>query len=280
MRPTSRIRLPLAVLGLACAGLTSACGPSELERSYHAYVDEVEPLLEEEGKSWDRIVALIKKRAEDAAMPRYYKYVRETALPYYTEFHAVVTALEPGGERIGKAHESLLQFADARLEFLHLEDRGHDVYTRATADGGLLKIQSQVQEAEALRIAYLRAVGDGAPDAKFGELYQIIDPFTQRYFQPMQQQLKDPAEVQVRLRSHVVPALEILYKRKYHDDAPGRLLKECVRSWLDWHKLLEAKCPLLQDVMQAKQKSEAAAQAAEEALTKFREELSRIRLEL
>ncbi len=272
--------LALAALsGTLLAVGTTGCGPSELRRQYDAYVDQVEPLLQQEGERWDRIVNLIKKRQTDAAMPRYYKYVHDTALPYYTEFAAAVNALQPDGAQMEKAHTHLVRFATARLEFLHLEERGYDVYKRATQDGGLIEIQSGVEEAEALRLAYLTAIGTGTPDAKFGELYQIIDPFTERYFKPMQQQLVDPADVQVRLRSHVIPALRKLQRRKYGDDPANRLLKQCVTAWAAWHELLETRCPLLQEVMQAKANSEMAAKEAEDAFTAFREALKAIRLE-
>jgi hypothetical protein len=268
-----------ALVGLVLAVGVSGCGPSELALQYKSYVDTVDPLLEQENERWDRIVIMIKKRQNDAAMPRYYKYVREEAIPYYTDFRDAVIVLDPQGAQLGDAQANLVLFANARLEFLHLEYNGYDVYTRATQDGGLLEVQSQVQEAEMRRIAYLKAVGADVPDAKFGELHQIIDPFTTRYFQPMQQQMMDPGEVQVRLRSHVIPKLRDLHQRKFKDTDQDRMLRECIGSWLHWHELLEAKCPLLQEVMQAKKKSEEAAKAAEEALTAFRKDLEKVRLQ-
>jgi len=271
--------VPVLLAGVAAVVGSTCCGPSDLERQYGAYVSVADPLLEQESERWDRIVNLIKKRQGDAAMPRYYAYLRETALPYYTEFRDAVLTIDPEGARLTEAHVELVRFAEARLEFLHLESNGEAVYRRASEDGSLIAIQTLVQEGEMLRIAYLKSVGDDVPDAKFGEMFQIIDPFTSRYFQPMQQQLVDPSEVQVRLRSHVIPALKELQRRKFGDSEQDRLLKLCIAKWVEWHELLAKTCPLLQEVMRTKTNSEQAAKDAEAALGEFLKHLEKIRLD-
>ena len=106
--PNPLHRLAPAALVVSCAALSAGCGPSQLAQEYDAYLAQVEDLLEEEGKHWDRIVTMIKKRADDAALPRYYQYVREQALPYYEKFHGVVLSVDPGGERMEAAHEHLM----------------------------------------------------------------------------------------------------------------------------------------------------------------------------
>ena len=92
--PSPTSALSFALVGAIAAAVVgiAGCGPSELQVSYRSYVDQVEPLLEQEDERWKRIVAMIKQRQDDAAMPRYYKYVSETALPYYTEFKTAVDA--------------------------------------------------------------------------------------------------------------------------------------------------------------------------------------------
>ncbi len=268
------------LLAVAVTGAATGCGRSEPARWYDDYASQVDPLLDQENERWKTIGGLLKKRADDAAMPRYYRYVRDKALPYYTEFLDAVNGLRPEGTKLQAAHAEFVRFAEARLEFMHLEERGHEVYRRATEDSALIRIQSGVQEADLLEAAYLKAVGDGTPDAKYGELHQILDPFIERYFKPMQRQAIDPAEVQVRLRSHVIRALKELQRRKFRDDEADRLLKQCISAWTTWYELLESKCPLLQEVMQSKQNSERAAKAAEAAFQEFAKQLAQIRLEL
>ena len=263
----------VAIMPLALSG----CGPSELARDYDAYTKQAEPLLEQESARWGRLTELLIDRQENFSSPRYYSYLTETALPFYTDMCEQVAAITPGGERLRAAHTELVRFAEARLAFVHVESSGREAFQAAVGEGGLVGVLSGLQVAENLRYEYQEAVGEDVPDTILGELYTHVDGFRRKYFDPMQQGAKDPEEVQIRLRQHVIPSLEGLQRRKYEDGERGRLLKACVAAWLKWHQKLEKTCPLLQRVWQIKSQSEAAAKDAQASLDAFKLALEEIR---
>jgi hypothetical protein len=274
---TNRLLLAASILTGGLALASTGCGPSQLARQYSAYTAEVEPLLEQEAERWQSMAALLQARQDDYASPRYYRFLQDNALPFYTGLHERVTALAPEGERVAAAHAHLVRFVAARLEFVHVEISARETFESAVGEDGLLAVMSGLQEAENLRYEYAEAIGESTPDAKLGELYSIVDSFRQSWFVPLQQGARDPEDVQRRLRAHVIPALEELQRRKYFDTDADRLLKSCVAAWLAWHRKLERACPTLQRVWDVKAKSEAAAQESQESLDAFRQELEAIR---
>ncbi len=276
--PSLRTAVASAALLLAACG-APGCGPSELARGYDAYTASVEEPLEREQEHWSRLSELLQQRQEDPGLPRYYEYARGTALPFYTELRANLRELEPGLPPLREAHRHLIEFADARFEFVNIELAAQDLNARASADAGFAKILSGLHEAENLRIAYLEAVEKSVPDAKFTELYQLVQVFQRDYFDRMREGALDPDAVQQELARHVLPALEDLRRRKYSPDAEGTLLKKCVEAWLEWHRNLAQACPLLDEVLAAKAHSEASAQAADEAIAAFRKALDDARRE-
>lgn len=267
----------LAVAAAVVPFVATGCGPSELARGYATYIQQVEPVLEQESSRWGRLTELLLERQENFSSPRYYTYLTDTALPFYTDMSEQVAAMGPDGERLQAAHAHLVRFAEARLEFVHVESSGREVFQAAVGEGGLVGVLSGLQDAENIRYEYQEAVGQDVPDAKLGELYTLVDTFRRKYFDPMQQGALDPREVQTRLRTHMIPSLEGLLRRKYEPNERGRLLKACVSSWLQWHVNLEKICPLLQRVWQIKAKSEAAAKEAQESLDAFKLALEEIR---
>ncbi len=285
---TNALRSPLSALVVGAlavvvcvlaAGLT-ACGDNVELDAYQTYTGRVDALLEDEHGHWVRVAEFQRERQEDPALPRYYRFLRETAVPFYESLQSRLEAVVPGSEALADAHALLLRFSDERLEFVHSELAAEPIHARALEQGGIIAIFSGQDEAEALRIAYIRAVGAGAPDAKLGELAQEVDAFRRRYFEPMREGLKDAAEVQVQLRNSVIPALETLRRRKYGDDHVNQLLKQCVIAWLDWHRNLADVCPLYQEASEALARSQAAAKSAEESAQAFRDALAAIRREL
>lgn len=269
------------MLGLALAGLTTlglaACGPSELSQQYASYTAQVEPLLEQEAERWNALAQLVQSRQDDYSSPAYYGYLERTAAPFYGDLLDRVLAMHPEGEMLASAHAELTRFAEGRLEFVHVELSGRELFASASGPEGLAAVMSGLQEAEGLRIRYMQAIGTDVPDAKLGELYALVDTFRRKYFQPLQAGAKDPDEVRLRLTSHVIPALETLKGRKYFDDEPSRILKDCVTAWLEWHKRLARTCPTLQQVWEIKSRSEAAARESEEALAAFKRTLEEVR---
>ncbi len=275
MRLLANLLLITAVL---TASSITGCGGSGLGAAYNAYKKQVEPALEKEATLWKRLVKLVPAEADDAALKRYYEYLDSTALPFYAQLREDLAALESGHLELEASHTELVSFVEARLEFVHSEIRARAMNERARSrDGGLLALFEQEGVANSETAEYLRLVADTAPDAKLGELNQIVEGFRRKWFEPMQRGEKDPDAVQRRLRTHVLPRIAELRQKRYGDDAASRQLKEVVAAWEVWHSLFAESCTLYSDVIHAKTGSEAAVHRSEQHLADFRAHLKTVR---
>lgn len=256
-----------------------SCGPSPQRKALTGYRAQSAALLDREAKVWQRVVDLNLARHEE--QEPYYHHLTTVAIPYYEELLGKVEALTPKEPpELVAAHERFLEFARQRVQFFQSEQLGREVVEKAVRSQVLKDLDAAdvlAREAEKT----LREWEDSDPthnlDPRFTRLKEVTETFERDHFGPLVRGEVPVAEVQERIRRHVLPGIDALKDERWRDNDREQLALKVVVAARNYFVLLADTLPDLVLLNRVNERSKTAEERASQSLRDFHKGMQELR---